>query len=319
VAQRLAVGIDVGGTKLAAGLVASDGTVLARARLETPVGEGDAIVSLIGRVVADLSAGQVAGSVPVGVGAAGIVDRKGVVRYAPNIGWRDFPLRQQVAALIGGPVVVENDANVAAWGEYRAGAGIGAGESMVMLTVGTGVGGGLVLADRLVRGGHGLAAEFGHIIVCEGGPRCPCGNRGCLEPLASGTAIGRLARDAFDQGRIPPDSALAGVARENLTGKAVTAAAERGEDLARDILSACGTWLGVGIASLVHALDPEVIVVGGGAMQAGDLLLDPARRAFAERLMGRTHRPMPDIVPARLGDDAGLVGAALLALDAAAS
>jgi glucokinase len=214
-------------------------------------------------------------------------------------------------------VVVENDANVAAWGEYRAGAGVDAGESMVMLTVGTGVGGGLVLADRLVRGAHGLAAEFGHLILCEGGPRCPCGNRGCLEPLASGTAIGRLAQQAFDEGRIPPGSALAGLPREELIGKAVTLAAEQGDALAGELLAECGRWLGVGIATLVHALDPELVVVGGGAMQAGDHLLDPARSAFHERLLGRAHRPIPAIVPARLGDDAGLVGAALLALDAA--
>lgn len=184
---------------------------------------------------------------------------------------------------------------------------------MVMLTLGTGVGGGLVIGGRLVRGASGLGAELGHMVVCEGGPPCPCGNRGCLEALASGTAIGRSARAALDAGRLD-GSSLRDV--PDLDGKAVTLAAQAGDAAAREILAEAGRWLGVGIASLINALDPEVVVVGGGAMQAGELLLGPARRSAAERVVGLQHRPTPPIVPATLGDDAGLIGAALLAAEA---
>jgi glucokinase len=292
----VAVGIDIGGTKLAAGLVDETGAVLARRRETTPATEPDAITALIVRLARELADEPV----PVGVGAAGIVDRDGAVRYAPNVAWRDVALRDEVAALLDGPVTVENDANVAAWGEYRAGAGQEAADSMVMLTIGTGVGGGLVLGDRLVRGAHGLGAEFGHIIVAEGGPRCPCGNEGCLEAVASGTALGRLG--------------LERLGTRYATGKAVTAAAQEGNPQAVEIVAETGFWLGVGIASLVNALDPELVVVGGGAMQADELLLDPARASFRDRLVGAAHRPEPRIVAATLGDDAGVVGAALLAL-----
>jgi glucokinase len=292
----VAVGVDVGGTKLVAGLVGADGSVLARRRETTPAHDPQAIPSLIARMARELT-GEPA---PVGIGAAGIVDIEGVVRYGPNIDWVDFPLRDLVAALIGGTVTVDNDANAAAWGEYRAGAAAGAA-SMVMLTVGTGVGGGLVLDGRLVRGRHGLGAEFGHIIVLEGGPPCPCGNRGCLEAVASGTAIGRLARERLGWA--------------DATGKSVTEAAQAGDGQATAVVTECGFWLGVGIASLVNALDPDLVVVGGGAMQAGELLLGPARDACAERLVGRGSRPHPPVVEAALGDDAGVVGAGLLALE----
>lgn len=304
-----AVGVDVGGTKLAAGLVAPDGSVLARRRVQTPPEGGPAVAAAIGTVVRELWAEADAGPGPVGVGAAGIVDLDGMVRYAPNIpGWRDTPLAAELTAALGVAVRVDNDANAAVWGEFRAGAARGAEGAVLMVTVGTGIGGGLILGGELVRGRHGLAAEFGHLIVSEGGPECGCGNRGCLEAMASGTAIAREAREGLARGE---GGALAGLA--DPTGKDVTRAAADGDAFARGVLARCGAWLGVGIVSLVHALDPELVVVGGGAMQAGELLLAPARAAFAERLMGRASRTMPPIVPAALGDDAGLVGAALLA------
>lgn len=311
----VAVGVDIGGTKLAAGLVDMDGKVLARARRDTPSQQAGAVPELVADLVRQLRAEGGVGPVPVGVGAAGIVDRQGVVRYSPNIDWVDYPLRDELAARIEAPVVVDNDGNVAAWGEYRAGAARAAGATMLLLTVGTGVGGGLVLDDALVRGAHGLGAEFGHIIVSEGGPRCPCGNRGCLESLASGTAIGRMAREEITAGTLPTGSTLAGTSPDVLTGKAVTLAAQGGDPFALALLERAGFWLGVGIASLVNALDPEVVVVGGGALQAGELLLAPARESFADRLMGRAHRPVPPVEHAHLADDAGLVGAALLALE----
>lgn len=306
-----AIGVDIGGTKLAAGLVAPDGTIKARGRRDTPASRPETIVDVVADLVAELSGG--AGPFPVGVGAAGIIDLDGTVRYSPNIDWVAYPLREKLAERLATTVTVDNDANAAAWAEHRAGAASQAWANMVLLTVGTGVGGGLVLDDSLVRGTYGLAAEFGHIVVDEGGPRCSCGNRGCLEAVASGTAIGRMAREEALVHQIPPESPLAGVALEELTGKVVTLAAQSGDAFADGILQRAGSWLGVGIASLVNALDPEVVVVGGGAIEAGEHLLAPARTSFAERLMGRRHRPEVPVLAAQLGDDAGLVGAGLRA------
>ncbi len=312
-ADGLAVGVDVGGTKMLAGLVAGDGRVLRRIRRDTPVHDPDGIVRLVADVVEELRAEPTASGAPVGVGAAGMVDLRGVMRYAPNLDWRDFPLRAGLVRLLGDDVWVENDANVAAWGEFRAGAGVDARSSMLMITVGTGVGSGLVLGGQLVRGRNGLATEFGHIIVAEGARRCGCGNRGCLEAMASGTAIGRSAQEALDAGEVPADSLL----RRSGTpsGKSVTLAAHAGDAFAEEVLARCGFWLGVGVASLVAGLDPEIVVVGGGAIEAGERLLQPARRAYAPRVMGHDHRDLPAVVEARLGDDAGFTGAALLALD----
>lgn len=307
-----AVGVDIGGTKIAAGVVDAQGDVVVRARRDTPRA-AEEIAPLVADTIRHLCADAGVDRLPVGVGAAGIIDRDGVVRYAPNIRWADYPLGAELSGLLEAPVRVHNDANVAAWAEYRAGAGRAAVSAMLMLTVGTGVGGGVVVEDRLLLGGHGLAAELGHIVVLEGGPLCPCGNHGCLEALASGNAIGRTARDEVAAGRVPADSPLARAGPGAITGKAVTQAAEAGDEFALGILEQAGFWLGVGIASLTNALDPEVVVVGGGAMEAGELLLAPARRSFAERLMGRAHRPLPPVEHAHLADDAGLVGAALLA------
>lgn len=319
-APGLAVGLDVGGTKVAGGLVGTDGSVMDALRRETPAADPGALLELLATTAGGLTGRRGLDGIPVGVGAAGLIDLDGVVRYAPNIAWRDEPLRARLQPLVPGPVVVENDASAAAWGEYRFGAGRDARTSMVMLTIGTGVGGGLVLDDRLSRGAHGFGAEFGHLIVSEGGPLCRCGNRGDLEALASGTAIGRTAAEAVAAGEVPPESPLGrAAAATGLTGKAVTIAAHAGDQVARGLLARAGRWLGVGIASLVNALDPELVVVGGGAMQAGELLLGPAREAAAQRIMGRGHRPVPGVVRAQLGDQAGLVGAALLALERTAA
>jgi glucokinase len=338
----LAIGVDVGGTKLAAGLVHGGGEVVYRCRRETP-NEPEALCAEIVDLVAEIEHRHAVGHVPVGIGIAAIVDHNGVARYAPNLPLVDRPILDELRkSLDRTAVTVDNDANVAAWGEYRVGAGTDAVSSLLMLTVGTGVGGGLVLDGRLVRGAWGFAGEFGHIIVDEGGPQCACGNFGCLEALASGTAIGRMAREALAAGAIPPDSVLytpGGIPRvfsgtgapiggpdkalvpdsltvvREITGKVVTVAAQAGDRFAIELLARCGFWLGVGLASLVNALDPEIVVVGGGVIQAGELLLEPARMAMVDRLVGVGHRPVPGVVSAQLGDDAGLVGAALLALD----
>lgn len=308
--QAVAVGVDIGGTKVAAGLIADDGTVLDRRRESTAATDPGAIDDAIVAVVADLDPD---GRLPVGVGAAGVVAPDGSVRFAPNIAWRDHPLGAILAdRLDGRRVVVDNDANALAWAEHRTGAAQGA-SSCVVLTLGTGVGGGLVLDGRVWHGASGFAAELGHVIVAEGGPECACGNHGCLESLASGTGIGRAARAALTAGVVPADSPLA--TADPLDGPAVTAAAHAGDEAARAVLSNVGHWLGVGIASLVNAIDPEVVVIGGGASAAGEHLLGPARSAAADRLLGGPARALPPIRIAALGDDAGLIGAALLAAD----
>lgn len=307
-----ALGIDVGGTKIACFRVARDGTILARDTVSTPADDADATIAAMIDVAKGLLTADV---VAVGVGAAGMVDTTtGVLRFAPNLAWRELPIAQRIGDALGLPCQVDNDANVAAWGEWRFGAGRGY-RHMLLVTVGTGIGGGIVAGRRLFRGAHGFAAEIGHIIVEPDGPLCGCGNRGCWEQVASGTAIGRLGRQAAVE---HPDSlvaTLAAGAPEGLTGELVTEAAQRGDEIATGILATVGARLGEGIAGLVNVLDPQVVVVGGGAIEAGDLLLDPARRGFASAVEAPEHRPRVPIVPAELGNDAGAVGAAALALE----
>ncbi len=303
-----AAGVDIGGTKIAAGVVAADGQVSPRARRDSPAGDGAAIIETIIDAVADL--GSAASGIPLGVGAAGMVDLDGVVRYSPNLAWTDVPLRAVLSERLERTVVVENDGNAAAWGEFRAGAAATAHASAVMVTVGTGVGGGIVLDGRLVRGADGLGGELGHVIVAEGGRRCSCGNAGCLESYASGTAIAVAATEHRQRGDIPAGSPLD---RDDVTGADVTRAGQGGDPAAQRILAEIGGWLGVGLASIANVLDPEVLVIGGGAVDSGNQLLDPARHALRERLLGRAHRTVPPVVTAALGPDAGLIGAALLA------
>lgn len=303
------VGVDVGGTNVRAGVVDAAGAILDQEHTVTPEDGArrlEAIVALITEVCTRTGAT----GAPVGVGAAGLVDLAGVVRYAPNLDWRDAPLQDDLADALGVDVRVENDAAAAAWGEYRVGAAQHATGGALMLTVGTGVGGGLIMDDRLVRGATGVGGEFGHMIVAEGGPRCPCGNLGCLEAMASGTAIGRMARAAVAD-REEPDSSLHRI--DEVSGAAVTDAAREGDVLAERILARAGRWLGVGIASLVNSLDPEVVIIGGGVLSAGPLLLEPAVKAYHARVVARAYRTVPPVLRAQLGDDAGLIGAALLA------
>jgi glucokinase len=312
----LAIGIDAGGTKIAGLLVDERGTILDRRLVETPATDAEASVDAMISLATDLI-GSHEGIVGVGAGAAGLVSLEGVMRFAPNVAWREFPLRDRLAAGIGLPVIVENDANVAAWGEFRFGAGRGSGD-MLLVTVGTGIGGGIVAGGELFRGAHGFAAEVGHIIVEPGGPRCGCGNQGCWEQVASGRAIGRLGQAA---GAEHPESTMTKLAggASAITGPIVTEAAKGGDPIAVQILADVGRRLGEGIAGLVNVLDPDIVVVGGGAIAAGDLLLASARSACAHSVEAPTHRPEVPIVPAALGNDAGAVGAADLALRRAAA
>jgi glucokinase len=311
--SRQAVGLDVGGTKIAALRVDEDGAVLARTSVPTPTGEGEEIVSAALAAARSVVSSDV---VAVGAGLAGMVDQcSGVLRYAPNLPWREMPVAERIGRGTGLPCVADNDANVAAWGEFRFGAGRGM-DSLLMLTIGTGIGAGVVAEGKLFRGAHGLAGEVGHIIVEPGGPVCGCGNRGCWEQVASGQAIGRLGREAVEES---PASLIARVVdgdEERVDGRLVTRAAHDGDEVAREILAGVGRRLGEGIAGLVNAFDPEIVVVGGGAVDAGELLLGPARAALRRCVDAPEYRPEVPLVAAALGVDAGSIGAAILALHA---
>ena len=308
-----AVGIDVGGTKIAAGVVAEDGTVLDRTRVPTPPDDEAATLAALLAVVDELRAGNPRVEA-IGVGAAGLVEWPGGhARWAPHNTYRRLELRRLLHELTGLPTTVDNDANAAAWAEARFGAGAGSGD-LVLVTVGTGVGGGLVLGGRLYHGEHGFAGELGHLIVDPDGDLCACGNHGCLEAMASGSTLGRLGREAA---AADPGGRLAVLAAEaggQVTGEVVFAAATEGDKAALALFERVGHWLGVGIASLVTIFDPDLVVVGGGVAATGELLLAPARASFERYVHGRVHRDLPPVVPTRLGPDAGLVGAATLAL-----
>ena len=307
-----AVGIDVGGTKILAVRVARDGTILARAEDRTPADDQDATLEAMVAAGRQLLTSEV---LAVGVGAAGMVDvAVGILRFAPNLAWRDLPIAARVREALGLPCQLDNDANVAAYGEFRFGSGRGY-RHVLLVTVGTGIGGGIIVDGRLFRGTNGFAAEIGHIVVEPGGPPCGCGNRGCWEQVASGTTIGRMGRE---QAQADPAGAIARAAGgdpEVVTGRHVTEAARAGDVASIQILRSVGHRLGIGIAGLVNVLDPQVVVVGGGAAVAGDLLLDPARDAFVETVEAADRRPTVPILAAQLGNDAGAVGAAALALE----
>ena len=306
------LGIDIGGTQLRAALVDPTGRVLSRDRRPTPADDPDLLVRTLLELIR--SAWERTGErVPVGVGIAGLVTVDGTVRYGPNIGIRDLPLATLLGEELDAEVVVANDASVAALGEQRAGAGVDH-EDLVLVTIGTGVGGGVVIGGRLLTGATGFGGELGHVIVNEGGRPCPCGNRGCVEAYASGSAIGALARDRL----VDPLTQSRLRDLDRVAGPEVTAAAADGDAVAIEVLEEVGHWLGVALASMVNVLDPELILLGGGAAAAAaPWMLDPARRCMTERLVGSAWREAPEVALAVLGDDAGVVGAGLLALGAA--
>ena len=309
----LAIGVDIGGTKVAAGLVDEEGAVLARARRLTPSRDPGAVEATIVEVVRELHRDvEIAG---VGIGAAGFVDAaRSRVMFAPHLAWRDEPLRDAVGAALGLPVIVENDANAAAWAEWRFGAARGE-TRLVCVTLGTGIGGGIVLDGEVQRGRWGMAGEFGHMVVVPDGRRCECGNRGCLEQYASGNVLGREARELAEAGSPVTVGLLERVGGDvsALVGPLITEAAQDGDPTAIELFGEVGRWLGIGLANLAAALDPGTFVIGGGVSAAGELLLGPARDSFRRTLTGRGFRPEARIVAAALGPEAGLVGAADLA------
>ena len=308
--MRRAIGIDIGGTKIAGLLVDEEGAVHERIERGTPAEDVEATMERIYSVGAELAPGAVA----IGIGAAGMVDfEAGVMRSAPNLAWREVAIRDLVSDRVGLPCLLDNDANAAGWGEFRFGAAREYEESALMVTVGTGIGGAIISGGRLYRGAHGFAAEIGHVIVEPDGPQCGCGNRGCWEQVASGKALDRLGAAAAEKDRTILISRLA--EGNTVSGRYVADAARQGDAVAAGIFEEVGRRLGQGIAGLVNVLDPEAVVVGGGVAEEGDLILDPARRAFVDAVEAPEHRPEVPILQAALGNDAGAIGAAALALE----
>jgi glucokinase len=299
--------------------------VLAEERRDT-LDHGEAIVadltslceSLFSRLASQAAAGT-PGALPVGVGIPGIVDLDGLLRFAPNLlGANGTQIRRGLQAGLGvrAHVHVDNDATCAAVGECNYGAGVGRSD-VLFVTLGTGIGGGILSGGRLLRGAANFAAEIGHAVVDPHGPPCGCGRRGCWERYASGSGLGRFARDAALAGQANRVRALAGGDPDNVRGEHVVLAAEEGDPDAVAILEEFAWWLALGLGNLANILDPEIIVIGGGLVRAGEALFAPVRAAFNEHLEGPAYRPAIEIVPALLGDRGGAIGAAALAIEAA--
>lgn len=311
-ASGLAIGVDIGGTKVAAGVVDGSGAVIDRERRATPGHDVAETEQIIVEVVSALAARHDVRA--VGVGAAGWIGTdSATVLFSPHLAWRDEPLRDGLSGRIDAPLIIVNDANAAAWAEYRFGAARGH-SVVVCVTLGTGIGGGLVIGGEVYRGAYGIACEYGHMTLVPDGRLCACGNRGCWEMYASGRALARDARELVDESPVAASRllALAGSA-EALDGPVVTAAAAEGDPAALSICTTMGRWLGRGLANLAAVLDPSVFVIGGGVSAAGDMWLSAAREEFAHVLTGRGFRPQAAVELAALGPDAGLVGAADLA------
>jgi glucokinase len=301
------IGIDIGGTK-AAGVRVEDDAVAAR--ISGSVHQGD-LVANVAKTVEELWTDDVGA---VGVGLAGLVRfPDGVFAWGPHLEGNEVPVKAVLEDQLQVPVVVDNDANMSAFGELRSGAGVGF-KDFLMVTLGTGIGGGIVIGGEIYRG-ESFAGEFGHMVVDGGWLLCDCGKRGCWETVASGPALVRLAREVIT---LNPDGSLASRLGEGtISGDAVTAAADAGDEVARGLVAQVGAEFGRGLGSLVAIFDPELIVVGGGLGSVGESLLGPARRVAAEGLHGGSHRLLPPILVAGLGPDAGAVGAAAMAAEEA--
>jgi len=306
------VGIDIGGTKIAGVLLGADDSVIREDRVPTPATDPEAIIEAVVHLVEDLRAGEEL--LAVGVAAAGFINAsQSEVMYSPNLNWRNEPLKAKLESRLGLPVFIENDANAAGWAEHRFGAAKGI-SNMMMITIGTGVGGAIVTDGRLFRGGFGIGAELGHWRFVPNGKPCGCGQRGCLEQYASGTALLNNAKDLVNSGveKAKRLLELSGGA-ENLDGQMIFEAIQENDPAALELLEELGTNIGIAIASMVAILDPEVAVIGGGVSLLGDRLLQPIRRAYLEHLPAKGFRPEISIVAALLTNEAGAIGAADLA------
>lgn len=307
-----AIGIDIGGTKIAAALVSESGEIIRDLKVPTPAKDSEKIADAVVDLINELASGQQVTA--VGVAAAGFIDaERANIVYAPNLSWRNEPLKAKLEARVNLPVFIDNDANAAGWAEFRFGAGRGV-KHMVMLTVGTGVGGAVVVDGHLLRGGFGIAAELGHINLVPNGEPCGCGQLGCLESYGSGTALLNAAKRLASSGD-PAGARLAELQADagELTGQEVYQAIQDGDAGTLALLADLGAALGRAVASLTAVLDPELVVIGGGVSATGDLLLDPIRAAYLAHLPARGFRPELRIVQAELVNDAGVVGAADLA------
>jgi glucokinase len=306
-----AIGIDIGGTKIAGGLVDELGGIGRFERVPTDASDSAAIEQAIVSMIEDLAGGE---RLPVGVAAPGFIDAsQSTVYYTPNIPWRNEPLRERLEERLHLPVVIDNDANAAGWAEFRFGAGRLVSD-MVMLTSGTGVGGAVIAGDRLLRGGFGAAGELGHLRVVPNGILCGCGARGCIEQYGSGRALQRMAEAIADAGGI--GAALAAERARSggvLEGSTIGRLVQEGDPGAVAALAELGSWLGQACASLGVVLDPQLFVIGGGVAEAGDRLLGPVRQAYADHLPARGFHPEAVFAVAELGNEAGVVGAADLA------
>jgi glucokinase len=308
------IGLDIGGTKILGVVLSGDGLVIEETRRASPSTSLDELVSTAAAIVHELlPAAADTPDPPVGVGAAGLVDADGRLMYAPNLpGLRDAPLRAALERAIGCKVTVDNDANAATLGEATYGAAAGY-RDVLMVTLGTGIGGGMLLDGRVYRGAHNFGAEVGHFTVDRNGPMCACGERGHWESIASGKALGRLARELIESGGGAQIAAMAAEDPAGVTGEHVGLCAAAGDDAAIGLLATYADNVAIGLAGLANILDPGRIVIAGGLVELGPLLFEPLSAAFRARLEGAAYRPIASIVPAMLGERAGAVGAAVLA------
>jgi glucokinase len=317
--QKPVLTVDLGGTKIIAAVVLPDGKIISRNYCLTTAGEGpeiviDRILFAVNRAIAqaNLKTSEVVG---IGIAAAGILDtERGIVTTSPNLPhWHNVPLRDIFADRLGIVTYVINDANAAALGEHRLGAGVGF-DNIVYVTVSTGIGGGIIIGGELYSGADGCAGEVGHMTVEADGPQCHCGNFGCLEALASGWAVAKAAIACIKNGEKSSMVELVDGKLEDITAETVAVAARQRDKLAADLVAEAAKYLGIGLANLVNIFNPEIIVIGGGLSKMGDMLLKPARRVLKERafqLPAQTVR----IVRARLGSNAGIIGAAAYVFD----
>lgn len=307
-----AIGIDLGGTKIAAGVVDETGRIVRITEIPTQVKRPEDLDEAVTRLLSELDEPNAVG---LGIGAAGIINyASGRYLYGPNTGLRELDMSDRLSKLAGMDVKVDNDANCAAWAEHRFGCGVDTSH-FLFVTLGTGVGGGIVVNGQPLRGSHGGAAEIGHMLVDPNGPDCGCGRKGCWEQFVSGSAIERMGREIV---KMKPTSAIAAAAKGDpgaLTGQMVTAAAREGDEDAIRIVREVAHWIGEGCGSLVNIFEPEVIGIGGGMVSDWDLFADHARTSMAQRMEAPEHRPVPELKPAHLGPHAGVVGAALLVFD----
>lgn len=319
--SQVVCGFDLGGTKLAGIVTGVDGsTPIHEVRVPSPIGSDgvvDSVESLCRTLLsgAQEALGHRVELVAVGLGAPGLVDRSGKLRFGPNLpGVLDAPLASLLNDRLGVPVAVDNDATCAAWAEQQRGAAVHAAHS-ITITLGTGIGAGITSEGRILRGAHGFAGEPGHMVVDPHGPPCPCGRRGCWERFASGSGLGRIAREAAEAGRASRIVEMVGGDPCSVRGETVTSAAAAGDPEALAIIDEFAWWVGLGVANLLNVLDSELVVIGGGLADSGDLILGPVRAAYRGFVLGSGHREEAPIVLAELGSKAGAWGAALLALE----